>query len=178
MSFKSLPNTTRRILLATIGLGLFQGCGFKLRGRVNLPFKTIFISGSLTAELKNQLDIWFKINDVVVVSELSKADIWVEIGTEQNARQLLTYDKNSQPNAYRLISRVTFRVMNRDGVELVPEGDIYTTRDMDWNISNTPAYEALAVGFFNEMKKDLAAQIMRRLEYVKMIPATEPTSSK
>jgi LPS-assembly lipoprotein len=168
-----MPVFSRRIFLATLGLGLFQGCGFKLRGRVNLPFKKVFMSGSMTAELRSQLDIWYQINDITLVNELSKADIWIEIGTEQNARQLLTYDKNSQPNAYRLISRVTFRAMNRDGVELVPEGDIYTTRDMDWNISNAPAYETMAAGFFVEMKKDLAAQIMRRLEFVKMTPAPQ-----
>ena len=168
---------TRRIWLRVLGVGLLSGCGFKLRGRVNLPFKKVFLSGSLTADLKNQLDIWFRINEIVVVTELNKSDIWLEIGTEQNARQLLTYDKNSQPNSYRLITRVTFRVMNRDGVELIPEGDIYITRDMDWNISNAPAYEAMANGFFNEMKKDLAAQIMRRLEFVKMIPAAESTPS-
>ena len=36
---------------------------------------------------------------------------------------------------------------------------------------------AMAVGFFNEMKKDLAAQIMRRLEFVKMIPPAESNSN-
>jgi LPS-assembly lipoprotein len=54
-------------------------------------------------------------------------------------------------------------VNHKDGDELIPQSDIYLTRDMDFSISSPSAAEQLEILLFQDMRQDVSSQILRRL---------------
>jgi LPS-assembly lipoprotein len=142
---------------------LMTGCGFKMRGPVTLPYKTIYISGGMTQDLKLYLTRLLKTGlNTVVVTKPDEAEIFLNL-TEMPAKQILTYNQAGQITAYRLVEQVKFSVNHKDGDELIPQSDIYLTRDMDFSISTPTAAEQLEILLFQDMRQDVSSQILRRL---------------
>jgi LPS-assembly lipoprotein len=77
--------------------------------------------------------------------------------------EILAYNANGQVSAYRLNIRVGFRVYDNFGADVVPEAEIYMTRDMDFSVSTVLASDAQMVQFLSLMRRDLAVQILRRV---------------
>jgi LPS-assembly lipoprotein len=142
---------------------LMTGCGFKMRGPVTLPYKTIYISGGMTQDLKLYLTRLLKSGlNTVVVTKPDEAEIFLNL-TEIPAKQILTYNQAGQITGYRLVEQVKFSVNHKDGDELIPQSDIYLTRDMDFSISSPAAAEQLEILLFQDMRQDVSAQLLRRL---------------
>ncbi len=162
MQNKSIPQPLRRSILISSIL-VMTGCGFKIRGPVTLPYKTIYISGGMTQDLKLYLTRLLKSGlNTVVVSKPDEAEIFLNI-TETPAKQILTYNQAGQITGYRLVEQVKFSVNHKDGDELIPQSDIYLTRDMDFSIGAPAAGENLEILLFTDMRQDVSAQILRRL---------------
>jgi LPS-assembly lipoprotein len=100
----------------------------------------------------------------------------LEIISEQNARQVLSYNAAGQITAYRIISRLAFRAFDLNGIELMPESDIYLTRDIDFNQSNVQAFDQQVLEFVKTMRVDIVNQLMRRLALIKKLPTTQTPS--
>jgi LPS-assembly lipoprotein len=75
----------------------------------------------------------------------------------------LAYSSNGQVSAYRLTIRVTFRAYDVAGGDIIPESDIYITRDMDFSNTTVLATDVQQQQFLTLMRKDLAVQILRRI---------------
>jgi LPS-assembly lipoprotein len=163
--------------LSILAMGALSACGWRLRGKVDLPYKNILISGNLTQELRDDLDMMFRVNDIQIVKNVKDAELVLEIISEQNARQVLSYNGAGQITAYRIISRVVFRVFDPNGIDLIPESDIYLTRDTDFNQSNIHAFKKQVNDYVQNMRIDIVNQLMRRLESIKKLP-TQKTPSE
>jgi LPS-assembly lipoprotein len=157
--------TLRRSII--IGsLLMMTGCGFKMRGPVTLPYKTIYISGTMTQDLRLSISRLLKTGlNTVEVSRPDTAEIFLNI-TETPAKQILTYNQAGQITGYRLVEQVKFSVNQKDGDELIPQSEIYLTRDMDFSINAPSAAEQLEILLFADMRQDVSSQILRRLSYL------------
>ena len=145
---------------------MMTGCGFKMRGPVILPYKTIYISGGMTQDLKLTLSRLLKSSlNTAEVTRPDTAELFLNI-TETPAKQILTYNQAGQITGYRLVEQVKFSVTQKDGEELIPQSDIYLTRDMDFSVSTPSAAEQLEILLFTDMRQDVSAQILRRLSYL------------
>ena len=165
--------------VSLLAMGVLGACGWRLRGKIDLPYKTVLISGNLTQELRDDLDMMFRVNDIQIVKTAKDAELVLEIISEQNARQVLSYNSAGQITAYRIISRIVFRAFDPNGIELISESDIYLTRDIDFNQSNVQAFDQQVADFIRAMRIDLVAQLMRRLESIKKLPSKQtPTESQ
>lgn len=172
----------RRELLVT-GLAFFSvatlsACGWRIRGKIDLPYKNLLVSGVMTPEFRNDLEMYLRVNDVNLVTKAQDAEVILEIITEQNARQVLSYNGAGQITAYRIISRVAFRVFNPDGIEILPEADIYLTRDIDFNQANIQSFDLLVAEFVKNMRIDIVGQLMRRLASIKKLPGQDSKTTK
>ena len=163
--------------LALLAAGVLSACGWRLRGKIDLPYKNLLVSGTMTPELRNDLEMYLRINDVNLVTKAQDAEVILEIITEQNARQVLSYNGAGQITAYRIISRIAFRVFNPDGIEILPEADIYMTRDIDFNQSNIQSFDLLVNEFVKNMRIDIVGQLMRRLASIKKLPGQESSNT-
>jgi LPS-assembly lipoprotein len=165
-------SSQRREFFAT-GLTLFSvatlsACGWRIRGK----------SGVMTPEFRDDLEMYLRANDVTLVTKAQEAEVILEIITEQNAKQVISYNGAGQITAYRIISRVAFRVFNPDGIEVLPEADIYMTRDIDFNQANIQSFDLLVAEFVRSMRIDIVGQLMRRLASIKKLPGQDSKTTK
>ena len=164
---KSPATVTRRSVLAFFGaaiLGSIGGCGFRLKGAVDLPYKALAITGNPSPQLRGDIQTAVLTGTAVKVAINPRdADLLLEILNETTTQEILAYNANGQISAYRLTVRVTFRAFDTAGVEVVPESEIYLTRDLDFSVSTVLANDAQIQGFLGLMRRDLAIQILRRI---------------
>jgi LPS-assembly lipoprotein len=153
-------------------LGLFAlapmtglvACGYRLRGMVDLPYKVIAIMGNPSPPLRADLQTSILTGtDAKIAINPKDADLILEITSDFNGREILAYNANGQVSAYRLNIRVGFRAYDNFGADVVPEAEIYMTRDMDFSVSTVLASDAQMQQFLSLMRRDLAVQILRRL---------------
>ena len=160
-------NYIRRTLLGLIITAPFSGliaCGYRMRGMVDLPFKVIAITGNPSPPLRADLQIAILTGtDVKVAINPKDADLILEVTNEINGREILAYNSNGQVSAYRLTIRAMFRVYDVAGGDIVPESEIYMTRDMDFSNTTVLATDVQQQQFLTLMRKDLAVQILRRI---------------
>ena len=153
-------------LASTLG-----ACGWHLRGKVNLPYKSLLLAGTITPELKDEIEMLLRVNDIELAKTIKDADLVLEIISEQNARQVLSYNTAGQITAYRIISRVVFRAFEpTSGLDVMPESDIFLTRDIDFNQSNIQAFDQQVAEYIKTMRIDIVTQLMRRLASIKKLP--------
>ena len=160
-------NYLRRTMLGLIATAPLSGliaCGYRLRGMVDLPFKVIAITGSPSPPLRADLQTAILTGtDAKVAINPKDADLILEITNDVNGREILAYNSNGQVSAYRLNIRVGFRAFDMAGAEVVPEAEIYMTRDMDFSVSTVLATDVQIQQFLSLMRRDLAIQILRRV---------------
>jgi LPS-assembly lipoprotein len=139
-------------------------CGYRLRGMVDLPFKVIAITGSPSPPLRADLQTAILTGtDAKVAINPKDADLILDITSDLNGREILAYNSNGQVSAYRLTIRVGFRAYDNAGSDIVPEAEIYMTRDMDFSVSTVLATDVQMQQFLTQMRRDLAVQILRRV---------------
>lgn len=162
-----LPSLGRRTWLASfiaLPILLSSACGFRLRGSVSIPYKVIAITGNPSPLLRADLEtIILTGSDSKIANNPKDADLILDIINEQNTREILAYNANGQISAYRLNSRVAFRATDQNGADIVPDSEIYVTRDMDFSVSTVLASDVQQAQFTNAMRNDLSLQILRRV---------------
>ena len=160
-------NLLRRTMLGLFALAPITGlvaCGYRLRGMVDLPYKVIAITGNPSPPLRADLQTSILTGtDAKVAINPKDADLILEITSDLNSREILAYNANGQVSAYRLNIRVGFRAYDNFGADVVPEAEIYMTRDMDFSVSTVLATDVQMQQFLSLMRKDLAVQILRRV---------------
>lgn len=160
-------NTLRRTVIGLFALAPISGlvaCGYRLSGMVDLPFKVIAITGSPSPPLRADLQTAILTGtDAKVAINPKDADLILDITSDLNGREILAYNSNGQVSAYRLNIRVGFRAYDVSGADVVPEAEIYMTRDMDFSVSTVLATDVQVQQFLSLMRRDLAVQILRRV---------------
>lgn len=158
---------------------LTTACGFQLRGSVSIPYKAIAITGAPSPLLRSDLEmIILTGSDSRVANNPKDADLILEIISEVNNREILAYNASGQISAYRLNSRVAFIATDQNGVDIVPESEIYVTRDMDFSVSTVLSTDVQQQQFTNAMRIDLSLQILRRVSAAAKPRAPAPAGVK
>ena len=161
-------------LIAAVPVSGLLACGYRLRGMVDLPFKAIAITGNPSPPLR--ADIQTSIlqgTDAKVAISPKDADLILEITNDINGREILAYNAAGQVSAYRLNIRVGFRAFDNSGAEIIPDSEIYMTRDMDFSNTTVLATDVQQQQFLSLMRKDLSVQILRRVSAAARAPRTK-----
>ncbi|WP_071467050.1 LPS-assembly lipoprotein LptE [Polynucleobacter asymbioticus] len=170
-------NLPRRGLLGVIAIVPLAGllaCGFRIRGMVDLPFKAIAITGSVSPPLRGDIQTAILTGtDAKVAINPKDADLILDITNDVSGREILAYGSTGQVSAYRLSIRVGFRAYDTSGADIVPESEIYMTRDMDFSNSTVLATDVQQAQFLTQMRKDLTVQILRRVSASARAPQTK-----
>ena len=160
-------NHLRRLVLGLIATAPLSGliaCGYRMRGVVDLPFKVIAITGNPSPPLRADLQTAILTGtDLKVAINPKDADLILDVSNEVNGREILAYNSNGQISAYRLTIRVMFRAYENAGGDIIPDSEIYITRDLDFSNTTVLATDVQQQQFITLMRKDLAVQILRRI---------------
>jgi LPS-assembly lipoprotein len=97
----------------------------------------------------------------------------LEITNDISGREILAYNAAGQVSAYRLNIRVGFRAFDNSGAEIIPDSEIYMTRDMDFSNTTVLATDVQQQQFLSLMRKDLSVQILRRVSAAARAPRTK-----
>lgn len=181
----SLRRTGAALLLATVLATSLSACGFRLRGEggnYTLPFPTMYIglpeSSPLAIDLKRNI----RANgNTSVVNSANEADGIVEVLSNPErtkTKTILSLDRNGRVRQYLLQYSIVFRVLDRQGNELLGPTSISLNRPIDFNETQLLAKEQEEALLYKDMQTDLVQQMMRRIAAIKTtrmsIPAPGP----
>ena len=161
-----------------------SACGFHLRGdggHYTLPFPTMYVglpeSSPLAVDLKRNINAN---GSTTVVKTAKEADGIIEVisNPEQTkSKSILSLNSNGRVRQYLLSYSIVFRVLNKQGVELLGPTAIALSRPIDFNETQLLAKEQEEALLYKDMQTDLVQQMMRRIAAIKMTRMSVPAST-
>ncbi|SCY36774.1 LPS-assembly lipoprotein [Nitrosospira sp. Nl5] len=156
---------------------MLAACGFQLRGQASLPFETIYVSFPQGHPIGTDLKRLIKAGTTTrVIDNAKKAQATLEIISVMNDKQIMSVSGGGRVREFELFYRVSFRLIDAKGVELIPTNEIALRRILPFTDAQVVAKEGEEAMLVREMQSDSADQILRRLEAVK-IAETKPKPS-
>jgi len=150
-----------------IVVGLLAGCGFKLRGTVEIPpeLNPMYIQGG-GESLRDAILQRLQFSEVRLASRPEDARIVIRILGESRGSRVASVDRNGKVIASELHYRVTFDAVRPDGKKGVSSQSFDLVR-----IYNNPDVEVLGKQLerdliFEDLVQDAADRILGRLRAV------------
>jgi len=169
-----------RGMLALSLVAVLSGCGFHLRGAssVTLPPELstlrVTMSGAgyppLLVEVRNAL---LAAGDVRLTDDVSASVPVLQLLSETSENQVLAIDSSGRISAYLLNYRVDYSLIGADKKPLLPKQSVKLQREYGFDRLNVIASEKQSEFLQNEMRRDVARQILRRLASVHSEPAAD-----
>ncbi len=166
-------HTTRRTwLMAALGLGL-AGCGFELRKPPNYAFRTLFSSipvvSPFGARLQRSLEASGQVEVITDPRQIERADVIFDQLFEFREKVVVGRTSTGAIREFQLRLRYRFRVRSRNGIELIPDTEIFLTRDINFNETGALSKESEEALLYKDMETDLVLQLQRRLAAIRQI---------
>ena len=159
------------VLLALLSALLAGGCGFKLRGAVDIPpeLSPLYIeSGGLVGEA---IDARLLGSGVQRTDSPSQAGMILRILSEGRDSRVVAVDQDGKALAYQLTYRVTFDALGKDGQVLVSPQTLTLDRTFDDNPNVALLGKELESDIiYQDMASDAADQVLLRLRAVLSAP--------
>lgn len=161
---------TKWLLLLSVAVAL-SACGFHLRGKPDLPFKSIYLNVSPTSQLGVELKRYLKASGIVVVDDKKDAEATFQLLAESREKKILTLNTLGRVREYVLFQRTRFSVTDKEGKILVPPSEIVLKRDITYNEQQELSKQAEEALLYQDMQSDLVQQIVRRMSAITLTPA-------
>jgi LPS-assembly lipoprotein len=159
--------TALRLTILFLFASLLSGCGFHLRGAVDLPasYRHMAIEGvspysALGLNLKRSLQ-----GNGVEVVDATAAQVILKLSQVSYKRRLLSVSAVSGKTAeYELHYSLKMSVRDRQGNVLVPEQPMQQLRDYVYDQNNVLGTGNQEAQLRKDMERELVGQILRRLQ--------------
>ncbi|MBU0620373.1 MAG: hypothetical protein KJ795_00865 [Gammaproteobacteria bacterium] len=159
-----------RTLLLAFLLSL-SACGFHLRGSglnaVEFAFKSLYVKAPgvtpFVADLRRSLES----AKVMLTDAPDRADLVLEVVSEQTSKQILSLSGSGRVNEYQLFYRVSLRAYDKQRIDWLPPEEIALSRILAYSDAQVLAKEQEEAVLFKDMRSDAVAQAMRRLSRAK-----------
>ncbi len=150
-----------RYLILALATLVVAGCGFQLRGNVDVPeemreLELVMPAGRST--LRTELTRTLRANGIELVAAAPQQ---LEILEEKQGRRSASLDEKVKVDEYELRTEVHFQVLRGDKL-LVPPSIARTERVYSYNSDAITAANEQADLLRREMQQDIAKQILRR----------------
>lgn len=148
-----------------------SGCGFQLRGAANLPFDTLYVQ----APVGSQFAVQFKRVVIAgsatrVVNTAKEAAATLVVVTELREKTILSLSGGGRVREFQLRYRLSYRMLDKNAVEILPVAEIALTRDFSFNDQDALSKESEEALLFRDMQNDAVQQLVRRLQVAKLSP--------
>lgn len=163
-----LPNTLwqrfKSVLLMCCLLS--SGCGFHLRGMVDMPswlndVAIIIESGhrDLESLLKAQLDAYH----IHVTSDPNQAHYWLIIEKDREEQHITSVSSSTTPRQYQMTYVVRYRLQQAKGGDIISSSQVVITRQITINSDRILGSNDEENTLKKEMRRDAAIQILDRI---------------
>lgn len=157
----------KKILI--LGLLLMLGaCGFQLRGTAQLPFRSLYVDGggsALGVDLQRALRYG---SNVKIAATPGEAQAVLQVLGESREKRILSIGSSGRVSEYVLFYRLSFRLHDGKGKELMPAQLLELKRDISFSDAQVLAKEQEEAMLYRDMQNDAVQQIIRRLNTVKI----------
>lgn len=150
-------------------LASLAGCGFHLRGQVQVPeqLRELGVSGAaphsdLGVALRNAL----RANGIrVLMREEKRGRSLLQVLSYHTDRRVLSVSAASgKAREYELFSRLVFRVVDGQGAPIIGDTTLTQIRDYSFDETDVLARSAEEAQLRVEMRRDLIQGVLRRLQ--------------
>lgn len=162
-----------KTLTALLCALLLAGCGFQLRGAANLPFETMHVQAPAGSQFAAQFRrVVTSSTGTRVVDNPKLAEATLVVISELREKNILSLTGGGRVSEFQLRYRLSYRLLDKNGVETFPVTQIELTRDFSFNDQDTVSKESEEALLFREMQSDAVQQLVRRLQVVRLKPAS------
>jgi LPS-assembly lipoprotein len=169
-AWSSFPRSRESSVVAILVMALMlAGCGFTLRGSVALPpaLQTLQLeSPNPNGEIVREVRRMLRNNDVTLTEAGTDATWRLGIGTEEVRERVLSVNANARAGEYELTMDVAAQL--RRGTETVGPETFSVARVYLADPESAVAKNEEAELIRTEMRRELAQQILRRLQSLEL----------
>ncbi len=173
MRRRQLTQSLFTALVASASVVMLGGCGFKMRGAFNYPFKSIyttFVAGStLGNEFKRVLGADSQITLITDAAQADKAQVVLEVLSDQRDKVVVGVTAAGQVREFQLRVRLKFKLRTQDGRDIIPETELLIQREISFTETAALAKENEEALLYRDMQSDMVQQLLRRLTAVKSL---------
>ena len=160
-----------KTLIALLCTLLIAGCGFQLRGAANLPFESLYVQAPVGSQFAQQFKRMVTFGSSTrIVDDPKAAEATLILVGEVREKIILSLSGTGRVSEFQLRYRMTYRMLNKAGAEIVPSSEIALKRDFSFNDQDTLSKESEEALLFRDMQNDAVQQLLRRLQVVKLTP--------
>lgn len=157
-----------RTLAASLLLLFAAGCGFQLRSAATLPFDTLFVQAPPGSQFAPQFKrVVASGSSTRVLGSQKEAAVTLALLGETREKTILSLSGTGRVREFQLRYRVTYRLLDKNGIEAYPAGEILLTRDFSFNDQDTLSKESEEALLFRDMQSDAVQQLLRRMQAAK-----------
>ncbi|MEX1032102.1 MAG: LPS assembly lipoprotein LptE [Cellvibrionaceae bacterium] len=166
MARTRLVKTTPALLLSLV---LISACGWHLRGTLALPegLDTVYLNDQAGAEvLSRTMEELLTANQVKVATGHSNAQLVINILDYREDRRVVSIGGNTLVTEYELIARAIYSLEDGQGNVLLPSAEASVIRSYEFDENNVLGKAEEERLIQQEMRRELAQQIIRRLRFM------------
>lgn len=162
----------RRGLVILISLLLISACGWRLRGSMALPpgIDVIYLQGGAELIMEPMREL-LRANQVRVADGPSQAQLVVDVQHYDEEKRVVSVGANTRVSEYELIAEARFSISDAQGHQLLPVDEASLIRTYQYDQDNVLAMDAEERLILEEMRRELARQIVGRLRFLDLSPA-------
>lgn len=153
-------------ILVTCYSSLLSGCGWRLRGSIELPpaMEKTYIQGTARySELGKQIYNAFQGTNTQLVSSPGQATATLHILAEKPERRILATDSAGRASEYEVSYELRYKVIDLKGDTLVPEQKVRSKREYRFDPDNVLASDSEVKRLQKEMVRFSVQQMLRRI---------------
>lgn len=145
---------------------LLTGCGFHLRGMIDMPKwlnNVTIVVQNAHRDLEPFLNEQLKAYHINVCPEPATAEYWLVIEQDNFRQQISSISSSTTPRQYQLIYTVHFKLQQAKGKEIRPSSQVVVTRQITLNSNRILGSTNEEDQSKTEMQRDAAMQIIDQL---------------
>lgn len=149
-------------------LSLSSGCGLQLRGGIEVPerLQSLYLQGDERSPIFQTVERSFESSGVVMVNGVEQAPYQINLIRVQHQRRSASLNERAKTQEYELRAQLSYSIQDNAGTILVKPTMIYTERTYSYDANRVNAKEAEEALLLQEMRENLAQQLVRR--YLKL----------
>jgi len=150
---------------------LLAGCGFHLRGSVELPaaMARTYVDGEHYPDLVRSLRDQLQGSNVQLVESAVTATAQIHLLSETRSRRILSVDAGTgQANVYELVYQVRFELLDAKGQVLLPAQTLSRSRDLNISGGNLLGKSSEEQQIYAGLLLSMASAILQRIQYSRL----------
>ena len=169
------PALFRSSLILCLALAL-GACGFHLRGAVELPYQSLYIALPQNSVLGADLRRLIRANQpqLLVEDPTTAGAVFRQLSSNRE-RIIAAMNTQGRAREYQLRLRYAFRIEDAKGAPLGPVNEILLAREVTYDDNQVLSKDQEENFLWQDMERDLAQQILRRLAVAQPLPSKTET---